>query len=121
MEDVDVLVGQCLAPTAHQDELECLCTATEPFQMSCELLGSCLRVISHLGRHLPGSTVAGVCFDLFATDNVLKRACFSLMPAAWKIEFAESGEILNDVAHECQNLIRFMAIQEALSKRSQGN
>ena len=62
MEDIDVLVGHCLSPTACQDQLECLRTGAEPFQMSCEQLGSRLHVISHLGRYLPSSTLAGVCF-----------------------------------------------------------
>ena len=120
-EDLDVLVGCYLAPAACQNQLEYLCTATKPFQMSCEQSGSRLHVISHLGCYLPGSTIAGIRFDLFATDNVLKRANFSLMPAVWKIKFAESGQILNNVAYKHQNLIWFMAIQEALSKRSQGD
>ena len=60
-------------------------------------------------------------FDLFLTDIVLKHAYFSLMPAAWKIKFAESGQILNNVTHKHQNLIRFMAVQEALSKHSHGD
>ena len=121
MEDMDVLVGCYLAPTAYQDQLEYLLTATKQFQMSCEQLGSCLRVISHLGHYLPGSTVAGIRFNLFATNDVVKRAYFSLMPAAWKIKFAESGQILNNIAYEYQNLVWFMAIQEALSKRSHGD
>ena len=77
MIDIDVLVGCCLTPMAYQDQFECLCVATKLFQMSCEQLGSCLRVISHLGCYLPGSTIAGIRFDLFATDNVLKRLLLS--------------------------------------------
>ena len=119
--NLDTLVGHYLAHTAYQDQLEYLCTATKPFQMSCKQLGSPLCVISHLGHYLPGSLIGGVCFDLFATDDTLKRTYFSLIPAAWKIKFAESGQILNDVAYEHQNLVWFMAIQEALSKHSHGD
>ena len=103
--NMDDLVGCCLAPMAYHDQLEYLHTATKPFQMSCEQLGSHLCVISHFGCYLPGSLIGGVHFDLFATNDTLKRAYFSLMPAAWKIKFAESGQILNDVSYECQNLV----------------
>ena len=119
MEDIDLLVSQYFAPTLYQDQLEYLHTAMKPFQMTCKQLGSRLCVISHLGRYLPGSIVGDICFDLFFTEDTLKHAYFSLMPSPWKIKFAESGQILNDVNCTCQNLIHFMAIQEALSKRSQ--
>ena len=89
--------------------------------MSCEQLGSRLCVINHLGCYLPGSNIAGVCFDLFAMEDMLKRAYFSLMLTSWKIKFAESGQILNNVNCKHQNLICFMTIQEALSKHSHGD
>ena len=119
--NLDTLVEHYFAPTAHQDQLEYLCTAAKPFQMSCKQLVSCLRVISHLDCCLPSSLIDGVCFCLFATDDALKCTYFSLMPASWKNKFAESGQILNDVVYEYQNLSRFMAIQEVLSKCSHGD
>ena len=69
--NLDTLVGCYLAPAAYQDQLEYLRTAAKPFQMSCKQLGSRLRVISHLGHHLPGSLIGGVCFYLFTTNNAL--------------------------------------------------
>ena len=90
MDDIDALVGCHFDPTLHQDQIECLHVGAEPFQMTCEQLGSCLRVISHLSRYLPGSVIGRICFDLFSTDDTLKRAYFSLMPASSKIKFAES-------------------------------
>ena len=54
-------------------------------------------------------------------EDALKCAHFLLMPAPWKIKFAESGQVLNDVKCAHQNLIWFMAIQEALSKCTQGD
>ena len=48
MDDVDSLIGCCLAPASHQDKLAHLCAATKPFQMTCEQLESHLRVISHI-------------------------------------------------------------------------
>ena len=38
VEDIDTLIGCCLAPSLCQDKLECLCGAAEPFQMTCEQL-----------------------------------------------------------------------------------
>ena len=119
MDDIDLLIGCYFAPTLCQDQLEYLQLGTKPFQMTCEQLGSHLHVINHLGHYLPGSVVGGVHFNLFSAADALKRAYFSLMPASWKIQFTESGQILNDINYTHQNLIRFMAIQEALSKHSQ--
>ena len=56
-------------------------------------------------------------FPLFANDDLLKRAYFLLMPSSWRIKFAESGQVLEG-AYTYQNLIRFMSIQEMVSKRS---
>lgn len=117
--DVRRLIGTYLHPTSREDQLEYLRTTTKPFSMSCAALGSRIRVISQLGRYLPGSYDEGanVSFPLFATDDMLKRAYFLLMPSSWRIKFAESGQVLEG-AYTYQNLIRFMSIQEMVSKRS---
>ena len=90
MDNIDTLIGCHFVPALHQDQLECLHTATKPFQMTCEQLKFCLCVISHLGPYFPGSIVGGVCFDLFFMEDVLKHAHFLLMPAPWKLKFAKS-------------------------------
>ena len=97
MDNIDTLISCYFAPTLCQDQLEYLCMTTKPFQMTCEQLGSRLCIISHLGHYLPGSIVGGICFDLFFTEDALKHAYSLLMPAFWKIKFAESGQILNNI------------------------
>ena len=79
MDDIDTLIDSYLSPTAHQNQIEHLRTGTMPFQMSHEQLGSQLHVINHLGCYLPHSNIAGVHFDLFAMEDILKRTYFFLI------------------------------------------
>ena len=117
VEDVRNLIGSFLAPTSFEDQKEYMRSATKPFYMDCAALGARVEVISRLGRLLPGAPVDvnGVEELLFPNDNALKRAFFSLMPSSWKVKFAESGSQL-DGAYEYQALVRFMSIQELVSK-----
>lgn len=118
-EDVHALVAEYLPETSYEDQLEFMRTATKPFNTDCETLGARLRVISRLARHLPGSilTPGDAPRPLYTSEDAFKRAFFQLMPSAWKVKFAESGHVLMGATYTMQNLIRFMAVQEALSKR----
>ena len=120
VEDVDELIEQYLAPTSYFDQLEYIRDSTKSYAQSCEELASRLRIISHLGKYLPGSVQGGTRYDLFTSDDLLKRAFFQLMPQPWKIRFAESGQVLLGT-YTFQNLVRFMSTQEAISKRSDSN
>ena len=117
--DLDDLIGRYLAPTSYFDQLEYLRSATKPYNQTCEELASRLRVMSRLGQYLPGSRLvpAGGRSELILTDDALKRTFFNLMPMQWKIKFAESGQVLTGNTYTYQNLVRFMSVQEALSKR----
>ena len=115
-EDLRALVGMFLAPASRDDQLEYMRSITKPFTMSCETLGARIQVVSRLGRFLPGSFYDNDYHDLYETPTAYKRAYFMLMPTAFKIKFAENGSQLDNDACALQNLIRFMAIQEAISK-----
>ena len=78
LKDVRGLVSCCLGPTSCEDQLECMRNVMKPFNMTCKALGSCLCVINHLGRHLPGSNDATLC----TSDNALKRAL--LGKSSWR-------------------------------------
>lgn len=116
--DLNSLIATYMAPSSREDQLEYLRTATKPYNMSCEELGARLMVISRLGRFLPGSydTTNNVWNPLINTDVGYKRAFFTLMPGAWKIKFAENGTVLDAATYPYQELVRFMAIQELVSK-----
>ena len=112
-QDVAAFIALYFSPSSAEDQREYLRSATKPFAMSCEALGSRLRMISSLCARLPGAGGA----ELFASEDLKKRALFSLMPTAWRVKFAESGQVL-DGAYTYTSLVRFMSVQEALSKRS---
>lgn len=122
MEDLRTLIDEYMSPTSYSDQLEYLRSATKPFNMDCAGLGARLRVISKLGRRLPGSIDATgtIHRELYTTEDEFKRAYFTLMPSSWKIKFAESGHVLEGNTYTYQQLVRFMAVQEAISKRSLG-
>ena len=113
--DVQRLIGQFFSPTSFEDQKEYLRNVQKPYSMSCEQVGSRMRVVSALGRFLPGSNNQ----VLYPTEDLLKRAYFHIMLQEWKIKFAESGHVL-DGAYTYVNLIRFMAVQEAISKTRRG-
>ena len=115
-EDLRTFVGIYLQPTSYEDQLEYMRTATKPFSMSCDALGARLRVISQLGQYLPGSYDGMNRRGLYVDMNALKRAYFVLMPSAWRVKFAESGHVL-DGDYNYQNLVRFMSVQELVSKK----
>ena len=81
VDDVCILIGHHFAPALHQDELEHLCGATKPFQMTGQQLRSCFCVIGHLDHCLPGSVFGATHFSLFFVEDTLKHAFFLLMPA----------------------------------------
>ena len=116
-EDLRSLIGTYLHETSYDDQLEYMRSATKPFSMSCAALGSRIRVISQLGKHLPGSHDGNNSRLLYTDDNSLKRAFFLLMPSAWRVKFAESGNVL-DGNYTYQNLVRFMSVQELISKKT---
>lgn len=110
--DVAELIGQYLAPSSFADQDEYLKSVTKPFNVSCEELGSRLRVINRLSIYLPGSQGA-VLYD----DGVpIKRAYFRMMLESWKVKFAENGHNLDADDYTYTDLVRFMAIQETISK-----
>ena len=118
-EDVRALIAEFMSPTSYEDQLEFLRGSTKPFNVSCEELGARLKVISRLGKYLPGAYDATNATErnLFDGDNAYKRAYYSLMPQAWKLEFAKSAHSLDGAGYTYTNLVRYMAVQEALSKR----
>lgn len=116
-EDLRALIATYLPPSSYEDQLEYMRTATKPFSMSCAALGSRIRVISELGKYLPGARVGTANRKLFESEDALKRAFFLLMPSAWRVKFAESGQVL-DGAYSYHDLIRFMSIQELVSKKN---
>ena len=65
----------------------------------------------------PGSVQADTARTLFTTETAIKRAYFSLMPSSWKVKFAESGHELDADTYLYQSLVRFMGVQELVSKR----
>jgi hypothetical protein len=112
-EDLTTFISFYLSPTSFEDQREYLRSATKPFAMSCELLGSRLRMINNLSKWLPGSNAT----LLYQSDDMLKRAYFALVPTPWRIKFVETGNVL-DGTYTMIALIRFMAVQESLSKRA---
>lgn len=112
--DVGVFMSMYLAPSSFEDQKEYLRVATKPYTMDCDTLASRLRVVSSLCKRLPGSNGE----ELFTSEVAFKRAFFALMPTAWRIKFAESGQVLDAAAYGYTDLVRFMAVQEAISKRS---
>ena len=114
--DVGQLIGQYFTPTSFEDQKEYLRGVRKPFDMTCEQLSARIRVVSALGRFLPGSSGK----HLFPDEDAIKRAYFSLMLPEWKIKFAESGHVLNG-NYPMVNLTRFMAVQEAISKARRGH
>lgn len=112
-EDIDLFIAQYFSPTSADDQREYLRSSTKPFSMSCETLAGRLRVISNLCKRLPGAEGK----VLYADENQLKRAYFLMMPASWRIKFAESGQVLDGFL-TLLNLIRFMSLQAAFAARS---
>ena len=55
MEDLRAFIDQFFAPMARDDQLEYLRNTSKSFGMNTEALAARLRVVSHLGRLLPGS------------------------------------------------------------------
>ena len=101
-----------LKPSSYLDQQEYMRRAIKPYNMDCETLGSRLRVISQLSVYLPGSN--SNC--LYANEDELKRAYLGMMPGTWKVHFLQSGAIL-DGAYPYLDLIHYLGVQEALSKR----
>ncbi len=119
-EDLRTLINQYLAPTARADQLEYLRTVIKPYGMSTEELSGRIRVLSRLGRLLPGSyDEAPSTYDpLYESERDYKRALFGMMPMAWRIKFAETGHELDDAAYQYSQLTRYMSLQEAIEKSS---
>jgi hypothetical protein len=113
--DMHGLIATYLGPTSFADQKEYMTKVTKPYSMSCESLGSRLRIINVLSQYLPGAANT----VLYPSNDELKRAYFRMMPSAWKIKFAENGTVL-DGAYPYVSLIRFMGVQEALSKHASG-
>ena len=111
-EDLKTFIAFYFSPTAYEDQREYMRGASKPYLMSCEELGGRLRVMSNICRYLPGSNGD----PLYPTPESLKRAYYALMLAPWKIKFAENGHNFEHGDYTYQDLIRFMSIQESLSK-----
>lgn len=112
--DLEEFIAIYFAPSSADDQMEYLRSATKPYSMTCEALGARLRVISRLCKRLPGADAT----PLIAEGTPMKRAYFALMPQAWRIKFVEAGQVLDVDTYTFVHLVRFMAVQEALSKRS---
>ena len=110
-----------LSPTSYEDQKEFLNTVTKPYSMSCEELGARLMVVNRLSVHLPGSALVNNFGSFIYPDRTaVKRAYFKMMPQAWKIEFIKSANKLDDNGFGYHELVRYMAMLEALSKRTSG-
>ena len=116
-EDVTALIALYFSPSSYEDQREYMRSASKPLSMSCEALHGRLRLISQLSVYLPGSNNV----QLLATDQSFKRQYFQLMPNAWKLKFIESGQTLEGDTYTVMSLVRFMAVQEAISKRKDSN
>ena len=121
-EDLRKFIATYFAPTARDDQLEYLRGATKPFTMTTEALAARIRVISRLGRLLPGSYDAdnSANLTLFNTETEYKRALFSMVPTAWRIKFAETAHELDSADYTYAMLTRYLSLQEAIEKRSRG-
>ena len=121
-EDLRAFIALYFAESARDDQLEYLRTAIKPYNMTTEMLSSRLKVLSRLGRLLPGScdSTAGANNNLCANETEHKRALFQLMPMSWRIEFAKTTHRLDDDAYTYHMLTRYFALQEAIEKRSRG-
>eukprot|EP00977_Amphora_coffeiformis_P020389 scaffold8204_cov177-Amphora_coffeaeformis.AAC.7 len=106
--DFRTFIGTYLNPTSYEDQLEYMYSAVKPFLMTYAALGSRLRVISQLGKHLPGSCNRTNKRPLYRDEDTLKCANFLLMPSPWHVKFAESGQVLKG-AYTYQNLVRVMS------------
>jgi hypothetical protein len=113
LEDVSTLISRYNGATAAEDQKEYMRNFTKPYSVSCEVLGTRLRVVSSLCKYLPGAN--GV--ELFVTDDEKKRAYYMMMPNAWRVQFIATGNVL-DGAYDYFDLVRFMSVQESLSKRT---
>ena len=111
-EDLNNLLSVYLAPSSFEDQREYLNTTVKPYNMSCDLLCSRLRVVNALTRYLPGSNNTMIAPDELA----MKRLYFKMMPGTWKVEFAKSTRSLDDATYTVTDLARFMAVHENLSK-----
>ena len=112
--DLNNLVCIYLGPTSFEDQREYLNTTVKPFNMSCEVLASRLRVVNTLSRYLPGSNNTTIAPNATA----MKRLYYKMMPNSWKLEFAKSTRTLDDATYTLIDLSRFMAVHEAISKSS---
>lgn len=106
-----------LSETSFADQREYLRGVTKPYNMSCEVLTSRLRVINNLSVFLPGCVNR---VTLYPDEFSLKRAYFQMMPMPWHIKFVENRQPMDSAAFTLVHLTRFMSVQEALSKRSDG-
>ncbi len=125
LDDLRDLIGQYFAPTARSDQLEYLRTAMKPYDMSVEALAARLRVISRLGRLLPGGwNPTSTQFEpLISASNVstdleYKRTLFSMVPMAWRVKFAETAHDLDNANYTYAALTRYLSLQEAIEKRN---
>ena len=113
-EDLIALVELYFSPSSFEDQREYLRSATKPFAVTCEELHSRLRFINRLSRYLPGSGND----ELFQNELAIKRAYFQMMPNPWRLKFVESGQTLEGNTYTVMSLVRFMAVQEVISKRA---
>ena len=120
--DLHVFIDTYFAPTARDDQLEYLRSIIKPYNMSVEALAARLRVVSRLGRLLPGSWDAATATHtpLYTSETQYKRALFSMMPMSWRIKFAETSNRLDDAAYTYADLTRYMSLQEAIEKCARG-
>jgi hypothetical protein len=112
VEDVESLIAYYFPESSALDQKEYMRAYTKPFNVSVESLGSRVRIVSRLGRWLPGSENR----HLFPTNDELKRIFYMMMPESWRVKFVESGTVL-DGTYAFNSLIRFMAVQASLANK----
>lgn len=110
-EDIQAFLRLYMDGTAYHDQKEYIRNSTKPFKLTCLELATRLRVISNLGKLLPGSNGA----ELFADDAEMKRAYYGMMLDSWKVKFAENGHDFTNVNYSLNDLVRFMTIQEQVA------
>ena len=126
--DVKNFIDEFFASTSRDDQLEYMRNAFKPYNMGVEALAARIRVISRLGRFLPGSVTVDetanppTCTrsNLYNTDTEYKRLLFSMVPMSWRIKFAETTHQLDDNNYKYSQLVQYLALQEAIEKNARG-
>jgi len=93
--------------TALADQKIFLDTLQKPFKVSVQALATRLKLINKFMRHFPGT--AGMHPYV---NNELKYLLYNCMLTEWKLEFAKSGQSLNNNVLEYRDLTNYFVVIE---------